>query len=518
MAADDVTSLDDVDYPGGFYRELSPAHINFICAINGVEGPDLGNEFTYCELGCGTGETTACLADSHPRSRFYGIDLSPSHIEQAEALARAGGVSNATFVQADIAAMDPDALPDFDYITMHGLYAWVPAEVQAAIGRLCAHKLKPGGVVYLSYNALPGWGSVAALQRFFVDRAARLPGDPLEQVQAIVGELQELRAQGAPYFHDHPVAANVLDRLLTADPRYIAHEYLSPFWQPRSFAEVFDAMVAAGLEYVGEGDVINNLLEHSVAPAFAERLGRITDVRERELYRDFIQNRFFRRDIYTKPDPGRPRVGGDGPLRRMLFTLIADPAQIPDIIDIVGAPSIKLGGAWLARLKQLLGYRVLTLDEILADDQLRACNQAELVEGVELLAAGGFCVPCLRRETEPPRTPAERIRVIPRLNRVRLERHAWSEAGFTLVSPVTGSALTLNPLETALLISLQHSDPLDWLGPQLDAHGMQLQSSADDNKVVTGEAASQDALQGAMRQFLRYKLPKLAYLGTVEHA
>ena len=46
---------------------------------------------------------------------------------------------------------------------------------------------------------------------------------------------------------------------------------------------------------------------------------------------------------------------------------------------------------------------------------------------------------------------------------------------------------------------------------------MQLQSSADD-KVVTGEAAAQEALQGAMRQFLRYKLPKLAYLGTVEHA
>lgn len=517
MAAEDVTALDDVDYPGGFYRELSPVDLNFVCAINGVEGPDLGGTFTYCELGCGTGETTACLADSHPRGRFYGIDLSPSHIEQAAELTRAGGVPNATFVQADIAALDPDSLPNFDYITMHGLYAWVPAEVQAAIRRLCARKLKPGGVVYLSYNTLPGWGSVAALQRFFVDRAAQLPGAPLDQVQAIVGELQELRAQGAPYFRDHPVAANVLDRLLTANPRYIAHEYLSPFWQPLHFAEVFDAMAAAGLEYVGEGDVINNLLEHSVAPAFAHRLRDITELRERECYRDFIQNRFFRRDIYTRPDPDRPRVGGDGPLRRMLFTLIADPVQIPDVIEVVGAPSIKLGGAWLARLKQLLGYRVLTLDEILADDQLRLCDPAELIEGIELLAAGGFCVPCLRRETEPPRTPAERIRVIPRLNRVRLERHDWSEAGFTLVSPVTGSALTLNPLETALLLSLQQAEPLDWLGPQLAAHGMQLQSSGD-HRAVTGESAAEEALDRAMRQFLRYKLPKLAYLGMVEPA
>ena len=517
MAANRMTSLDNVDYPGGFYRELSPADLNFICAINGVEGPDLGGEFTYCELGCGTGETTACLAGSHPQSRFYGIDLSPSHIEQAEALAGAGEISNATFVQADIATVDPAALPDFDYITMHGLYAWVPAGVQAAIRHFCARKLKPGGVVYLSYNTLPGWGSVAAMQRFFVDRAAQLPGTPLDQVQAIVDELEELRAQGAPYFRDHPVAANVLDRLRNADPRYIAHEYLGPFWQPLYFTEVFDAMVTAGLEYVGEGDVINNLLEHSVAPAFAERLGGISQVRERELYRDFIQNRFFRRDIYSKPDPARPRAGGDRPLRRMLFTLIADPAQIPDVVDVVGAPSIKLSGPWLARLKQLLGYRVLTLDEILADDQLRNCDPAQLIEGITLLAAGGFCVPCLRRETEPPRTPAERIRVVPRLNRVRLERHAWSEAGFTLVSPVTGSALTLNPLETALLLGLQHSDPLDWLAPQLEARGMQLQSSSDD-KAVTGEAAARDALDAAMRQFLRYKLPKLAYLGLVEPA
>ena len=53
-----------------------------------------------------------------------------------------------------------DAGPDvgtFDYIICHGVFSWVPPEVQQKILALIAATLAPDGVAYVSYNTYPGW-------------------------------------------------------------------------------------------------------------------------------------------------------------------------------------------------------------------------------------------------------------------------------------------------------------------------------------------------------------------------
>lgn len=509
--------LQGIDYPGGFYREQAPIHLGYICALNGVAGPTLEAPFTYCEIGCGAGDTTALLAAANPSGQFYGIDLSPSHIAQATELASAGRLANVSFIAADIAQIDSNALPDFDFITLHGLYSWVPEPVQAAIRRFLAAKLKPGGIAYLSYNAMPGWGSAGTLRRFFTDHARRMTGDALERSRQIVGQLTELRDQGAPFFRENPTAAGILSHLQQADPRYIVHEYLGPSWQPRYFADVYDEMTAIGLNFVGEGGIVENLLEHSVMPEFVAGLRQESNRRERESLRDFIQNRFFRRDIYVKPNPEVTDTSSDNLLRQTLFGLIAAPVQIPDTVNLVDAPRLHFEGAWFHRIKQLLAYKVLTLEEILADPALSACSDAELEEGVKLLSVGGFCAPFISREIEPPRGPCETIRVVPHFNQARLARYDWSAPSLTLASKVTGSGVSLNTLEAALLHAVQCSDPVPWLWSELNRRGITLRSR-DDKSWVTDEADGMQALQQAHDQFLKHKLPKLAYLGIVEPA
>ena len=59
-------SLGSIDYPAGFYHQLAPVHLNYICALNGVRGPNLSAPFNYCELRCGAGETTNVLAAANP--------------------------------------------------------------------------------------------------------------------------------------------------------------------------------------------------------------------------------------------------------------------------------------------------------------------------------------------------------------------------------------------------------------------------------------------------------------------
>ena len=64
--------------------------------------------------------------------------------------------TNIEFIEADIATLDPDTLPEVDVASAHGLWSWVSDEVRAGIVRLLGRRLRPGGALHLSYNALPG--------------------------------------------------------------------------------------------------------------------------------------------------------------------------------------------------------------------------------------------------------------------------------------------------------------------------------------------------------------------------
>ena len=46
---------------------------------------------------------------------------------------------------------------DFDYIICHGVYSWVPDEVQDRILTISSTNLAPQGIAYISYNTYPGW-------------------------------------------------------------------------------------------------------------------------------------------------------------------------------------------------------------------------------------------------------------------------------------------------------------------------------------------------------------------------
>ena len=64
-------------------------------------------------------------------------------------------IPNIALVAEDLAALSP-AHGDFDYVIAHGVYSWVPAAVRDGLFALAARRLAPNGVMFVSYNALPG--------------------------------------------------------------------------------------------------------------------------------------------------------------------------------------------------------------------------------------------------------------------------------------------------------------------------------------------------------------------------
>jgi len=411
---------------------------------------------------------------------------------------------------------DPRDLAAFDYITLHGLYSWVSPDVRRGIRAFITNKLKVGGIVYLSYNAMPGWGAAGPLRRFFVDTAPRLDGDLVERAQKIIAMLVDLQAKGAPLFTETPTASRVLERLTKSDIRYVAHEFLGTNWEPLYFADLNREMEAIGLRFVGHAEILGNFPALSAVPELLDNLLDCADRFSRESIHDFVTNRFFRRDVFVRADEAHETLSDDDDLESTLFGFLVSAEHAPNSIEWAGG-NVSFSGAWFDRLKKLLAYRVLSLSEIIQDPILRNCPKNDLVNGIKQLTIGGFFAPFARREIEPPGGPVERIRLVPEINDVLLDRYDWAGRALVLASPVVGSGVALNSLEAALLGGLRTNDPMSWIVSELDHRGVGIQT-IDEGAPIKDEAESRKAISRSLELFQAHKLPKLAYFGVVDTA
>ena len=109
----------------------------------------------YLEIGCGNGSHIVSMGYHLPNSRFVGVDLAEVPIAAGERMRTALEINNLTLRTGDLCDIGQE-WGEFDYITAHGVYSWVGAEVRDALLRVCRERLAPNGVAFISYNTLPG--------------------------------------------------------------------------------------------------------------------------------------------------------------------------------------------------------------------------------------------------------------------------------------------------------------------------------------------------------------------------
>lgn len=107
--------------------------------------PDQSYKVVY-DLGCGTGDLTAALADHWPEARVIGVDTSDEMLAAAAGHADPGRLD---FVKGDIATWK--AAQPVDLIVSNAAIHWV-ADHETLIGRLAA-TLAPKGVVAVQMPA-----------------------------------------------------------------------------------------------------------------------------------------------------------------------------------------------------------------------------------------------------------------------------------------------------------------------------------------------------------------------------
>src|SRR5215468_6348249 len=215
---------DALPYPSMPFSYTQPARLAALTELFGFKAPD-ALEARVLELGCASGGNIIPLAARYPRARFVGVDLSQRHVDDGRKRIRALAITNVKLQQADITKHDFEC-EQFDYVICHGVFSWVPRQVQDAIFRICNEALTPNGVAAISYNVLPGWHLRTVVRDICMRQVGR-NGSPRTRVtkarnalELIAGTLKETNAYGL-------LIRDEARRLAARPAAYIMGEFLA---------------------------------------------------------------------------------------------------------------------------------------------------------------------------------------------------------------------------------------------------------------------------------------------------
>ncbi|MEG1056054.1 MAG: class I SAM-dependent methyltransferase, partial [Janthinobacterium sp.] len=227
----------ETEYTYGYYTELNPLRTQLLLLSWGIQPPKVG---TACELGFGQGMSVNIHAAAGT-TRWYGTDFSPAQAAFAQELAQVsvnGAVLSDDSFQQFCARTD---LPDLDFIALHGIWSWISPENQACIVDFLARKLKPGGVLYISYNTQAGWAAMAPIRDLMEQhsRVLSAPGqDLLSRVGSALSFVKGMLETKPRYLQVNPSIAVRMQQIGEMDANYVAHEFFNHYWQPASFTVI----------------------------------------------------------------------------------------------------------------------------------------------------------------------------------------------------------------------------------------------------------------------------------------
>jgi hypothetical protein len=111
-------------------------------------------------------------------------------------------------------------------------------------------------VVYVSYNALPGWAPMLPLREMMVAYAAALPADlpRADRIEAALHDAQMRVLRDPVLLETCPGIEAELRAIRPKGVAYLAHELFNRDWAPMHPEEVAAAMRSAGLSFAAQAD------------------------------------------------------------------------------------------------------------------------------------------------------------------------------------------------------------------------------------------------------------------------
>jgi methyltransferase-like protein/trans-aconitate methyltransferase len=295
-----MTTYDQTPYASYPYAQTHPDRLAVIAAVHGLASADV-RRARVLELGCCSGGNLIPMAEQLPDATFVGLDASSRQIADGQRTVERLGLSNINLLTMDILDVGKD-LGEFDYILCHGVYSWVPRNVQDKILTICRDNLAKNGVAYVSYNTLPGWRMRGVIRDIMLYRARGFdqPQERINRARSLVDFLArsvpgEQNAYGM-------LLRREMEMLQNKEDSYLLHEHLEDHNEAVYFSEFADRARVAGLQYLAEADYGSTSLTNAPEQVRTVIESIAGDEIEVQQYLDFLRNRMFRQTLLTHAD------------------------------------------------------------------------------------------------------------------------------------------------------------------------------------------------------------------------
>lgn len=422
----------EIGYTYGYYTELNPARARFALMAAGWHPPQLT---AASELGFGQGLSINIHA-AGGTLQWSGTDFNPAQAAFAQDLARASGAPAAVVDEAFAQYCTREDLPEFDFIGLHGIWSWISDDNRRLIVDFVRRKLRVGGVLYISYNTLPGWAAFAPMRHLMTEYAQVMTGPGagiVQRVDAALAFCDSLIATNPTYARANPQVAERLKKVREQNRHYLAHEYFNRDWHPMHFATMAEWLEPAKLSYACSASFGDHVDAINLSAEQQALLKTLPDAGLRESVRDFMINQQFRRDYWVKG--ARPMAPAElaEALRAERVVLTTPRADIA--LKTTGA----LGEATLAEaiyaplLDALADHKVRSIGELERMLQGRNVNFQQLRQAIAILVHNNQVAPA-----QADAATAKARKQTDRLN-AHLARKARTSPEMSYVaSPVTG--------------------------------------------------------------------------------
>lgn len=292
------TPYDRVAYPTAVFAQTHPERLAVLARIMGLD-PVLPARARILEIGGGNCMNLLAIAAAYPQCHAEGFDLSTTAIAYGQALAVDAGLDNVTLVVEDIVAAHLRyPAQSFDYVIVHGVYAWVPEAVRTATMALVGHVLSERGVAFVSYNCMPG-GHLRMIMRELLMVAIDGVDGPDERI-AEARSFLEAFARPLPGDETFKTllreqAGSMLDR----PDAVLFHDELGDCFAPQHQGAVIAAGARNGLRFLTDGGR-NRHLDGFVKDE--EALGPDPDAQvvRAAVEDDYTVLRFFRQTLFVR--------------------------------------------------------------------------------------------------------------------------------------------------------------------------------------------------------------------------
>lgn len=473
--------VSEVEYTYGYYAELNPLRAHLPLVANGFSFPEIK---TACELGFGQGLSTNIHAAAS-EIEWYGTDFNPSQTAFANLFTDTSKAK--LFDQSFEEFCNRSDLPDFDFIALHGIWTWISDENRKFVIDFVKRKLKVGGILYISYNTLPGWSTGAPMRHLLSEARSNVsaPDEITKQIESSLAFVDRLFETKPLWLAANPQVADRFTKMIKPqDRRYLAHEYFNANWEPMYFSTINKWLSDAKMTFAVSANYSDNIDILNITPDQSKFLSELSDPVFKQTIRDYMTGQQFRKDIWIK-----------GPLRPSNITIATSIRAASVILTSLREDiSLKIkGNLGEATLQENIYNPIL---DVLSDNKVHSLaslenavaksniSLAQIVQSIIILSSQGHVSPTY--DEEAIKRCSKRAQA---LNQKICNYSKGSRDLSFLASPVIGGGFVVNRIEQLFLLAIsERKTDLD----QMAAYAWNLLRASGERVVKDGEPLATD--------------------------